>query len=155
VDLNLWQSSLYIGLEQHRWPVSFVFQTYYFLFSVNHKKENLSLMAKTDNFEIWQQYLTNYIRDIKKQIDQYQMKLRKQSALCPVTSVSFERIDHCLKEYVDCQRKHLTRRNNNQLLKFKDDLKENELFKNITTYYPTVDQVSLNSYFQTINFSFF
>jgi len=90
-------------------------------------------MAKTDDSDLWQQYLINYIEDIRKQIDQYQMELTKQSELCPITKLSFDQIDHCLKDFVNCQRKYLSTRNNNQLLKFKDSMKENELFDIITT----------------------
>ena len=107
-------------------------------------------MAQTDDFEICQHYLINYIKDIQQQIDQYQIKLTRQSTICPITSVSFDNIDHCLKEYVDCQRKYLSTRNNKQLIKFKGDIKENELFESVTTYYPTIDHVSINSYFETV-----
>jgi hypothetical protein len=102
-------------------------------------------MTQTADSDICQQYLINYIEDLKNQIDQYQMELGNQSALCPITSLSLDHMDHCLKEFVNGQRNYLSRRNNDQLVKFKDHIEENELFEIITTYYPTVDQVSIIS----------
>ena len=90
----------------------------------------------------------NYIEDIKKQIDQYQIELAKQSEVwIPITSVSFVQIDHCLKEFVHCQRQYLSTRNNHQLTKSKDDIRITALFEIITSYYPTMDQVSIKKSF--------
>ncbi len=101
------------------------------------------MMAKTNDFKLCQQYLINYIEDIKKQINHYQIKLTEQSELCPITSISFEQIDKCLKEFVDCQRKYLSTRNNNQVAKFTDDIMENEFYDILTTSNPTIDKVSI------------
>ena len=39
--------------------------------------------------------------NVKKQIDQYQVELTRQSKLCPITSLSLVHMDRCLKEFVD------------------------------------------------------
>jgi len=104
-------------------------------------------MAKTNDSDLFQEYLMNYIETIKKQIDQYQIELTKQSAFYPIKLLSLDQIDHGLKEFVNCQRKYLLTRNDKQLIKFKDNIEENELFEIITNYYPTIDQVNINSYF--------
>jgi hypothetical protein len=145
VDLQLWQSYFNIGLEQHRWPVSILSTRknwFLIIFLTITQKEQLSMLAKTNDLELCQQYLTHYIEDMKKQIDQYELKLTKQSALCPIKFISLDQIDYCLKEFVDCQRNYLTIRNNNQLAKFQEKNEEKELFEIITAYYPTLDQVS-------------
>ena len=67
-------------------------------------------MAHTNDFDLYQQYLLNYIENIKQQMEQYQIKLTKQSGSCSITSISLIQIDHCLKEFVDCQRKYLSTR---------------------------------------------
>jgi hypothetical protein len=104
-------------------------------------------MAKTDESELCQQYLINYIKDIKKQINQYELELIKQSKSYPKTTLSLDLIDPCLKEFVNCQRQYLSTKSNKQLIKFKDDTQETELFEIITTYYPNMDQVSIYSCF--------
>ena len=105
-------------------------------------------MAKTDDSELYQQFLMTYIEDIKKQIDQYQIELVKQSDVwISIPSVSFDQIDRCLTEFVHCQRQYLSTRNHHQLTKFKDDIRESMLFEIITTYYPTMDQVSITNSF--------
>ena len=74
------------------------------------------------------------------------MKLITQAGICPIIPIAFNRIDRCLKEFVDCQRKFLSTRNNKQLTKFNDNSRENKLFHIITTYYPTLNQVRIDSY---------
>ena len=81
-------------------------------------------------------------RRYKKEINQYQIKLTEQCKFCPIKSISLEKIDHCLKEFVDDQRKYLVTRNNNQLTKFTDGIMENELFEILTTSYQNINLVS-------------
>ncbi|CAF1440935.1 unnamed protein product [Adineta steineri] len=121
IDLQLWQTYLDIGLQQHRWP------------------EQLFLMAKTHDFEVCHQYLIIYIKDIENQMNQYQIKLTEQSQSCPITTLTMDQIDSCLKEFINCQRQYLDKRNNNQLAKFKDNIKAKELFEILTTYSSTLD----------------
>jgi hypothetical protein len=100
-------------------------------------------MAKTNDFDLCKEYLINYIQNIKKQLNQYQLELIKQSQSCPLIktlsfdqieiTLSFDQIKHCLKQLVDRERKYLSMRNNDQLIKFKDDIHENILLKTIST----------------------
>lgn len=101
-------------------------------------------MANTDDSNLYQQYLINYIEDMKTKLNQLEMKLDEQSQLYTITFVPIDQMDYCLKEFVNCQRKYLLTRNNKQLGIFKDNMKGHELFEIITTYYPTIDQVSKN-----------
>ncbi|CAF1297315.1 unnamed protein product [Adineta steineri] len=132
VELNLWQSYLEIGLEQHQWP------------------EQLIPMAKTNDFDICHQYLITYIEDIKQQIDKQQARLTENSALCSILPVSVNRIDHCLKELIDSERNYLLARNKGQLIKFKDYIYEKKLYELITSQCPTVDQNDLLNQLITI-----
>ncbi|CAF4397069.1 unnamed protein product, partial [Rotaria magnacalcarata] len=116
IDLQLWESYLDIGLQQHLWP------------------DRLYTIAKTNDFEICHQYLLNHINDLKINLDQYQMELDRQSQSCPITTLSLDQIDHCLNEFVICQRKYLLMKNNNQLLKFKDNFHDKDLFKTVSTF---------------------
>jgi hypothetical protein len=99
-------------------------------------------MAKTKDVELCQQYLRNYLENIKKQLNQCQITLFEQSQSCPITELTLDQIDRCLKEFVDCQRKYLSIRNTKQLIDFKNDMYEKDLYEMITAYHLTNDQVS-------------
>ncbi|CAF4127151.1 unnamed protein product [Rotaria magnacalcarata] len=129
VHQQLWQSYLDIGMQQHRWP------------------NQMYAMAKTNDFQICQQYLDNYINTMKKEIDTCHIQLNNQAQSYPLTTLSLDRLDHYLKEFVDSQRKYLSTRNNKQLQKFIDDFHEKQLFETISTYHFTIiDQQPTNEY---------
>ncbi len=73
-------------------------------------KEELSKMAKTNDFELCQQYLINYIEDIKQQINYYERKLIEQTEVCPILAITLEQIDHNLKQFVDRERNYLLKK---------------------------------------------
>jgi hypothetical protein len=101
-------------------------------------------MANTTNdTKLCYKYLLNYLEKLKKQFNQCQLQLTKQSQLCPITRVSLNQIDRCLKEYVQGERTYLSKRNNNQLIKFKDGIYEKDLCKTIATYRLTMNLVSV------------
>ncbi|CAF4696475.1 unnamed protein product, partial [Rotaria sp. Silwood2] len=118
---ELWNSYLDVGIQQHLWP------------------DRLYTMAISNDFDVCHQYLVNYITDLKKQINQCQIELIKQSKLCTFTTLSLDQIDQSLNEFVDCQRNYLSKRNNRQLSKFKDNFHEKELFESVTKYHLSFD----------------
>ncbi|CAF4588336.1 unnamed protein product, partial [Rotaria socialis] len=122
VDQHLWQSYLDIGLRKQIWP------------------DQLYTMANTNNFNVCQEYLINYINDIKQQLHQCQMELTKLYQSRPIATLSMNEVDRCLKEFIVCQRKYLSIRNNNQLVNFQDDLSEKELFTLVSAYSLTTNQ---------------
>jgi hypothetical protein len=94
-------------------------------------------MARSNDFLFCQQYLINYLEHVKQQIEQYKLKLSQQSTLCPILPVSFDRINRCLKEFVDSEQNYLSKRNQNQLINFKDKLENRALYESICMRYPT------------------
>ncbi|CAM2730344.1 unnamed protein product, partial [Rotaria socialis] len=117
-DRQLWQSYLDIGLQQHLWPDQFY------------------TMAKTNDFDLCEQYVMNYIENNKKQLNHCQSELTKQEEqfqTCPMIELSFEQIEQRLKELVDRERKYLSKRNNDKLIKFKDDISEKQRLTTIST----------------------
>jgi Fic family protein len=90
-------------------------------------------MVKTDDFQLCHEYLKDYIETIKKQLNQCEIKIMEQSQRFSITKLSIDQVDHCLKEYVDCQRKYLTMRNTQQLVKFKDTTQKKDLSKAISS----------------------
>ncbi|CAF4829513.1 unnamed protein product, partial [Rotaria magnacalcarata] len=47
--------------------------------------------------------------------------------------ISFEQMEQRLKELVDRERKYLSKRNNDKLIKFKDDISEKQRLTTIST----------------------
>ena len=104
-------------------------------------------MVQTDNFQLCHQYLTDYIENMKKQLNQYEIKLREQSQRYPITKFSIDQIDSCLKDYVNCQRKYLIIRHKQQLIKFQDNIHRQDLFKTMSSSSRTTannNQVCIN-----------
>ncbi|CAF1533969.1 unnamed protein product [Adineta ricciae] len=113
--LQLWKSFLRIGLEYQEWP------------------DEVCAMRRTNNFHLCQQHVVKYTEDIEQQTRMYQMKINQQSAFCPIIPISFDRIDHCLKDFVESERQYLFKRNQNQLIKFKNDIDRKKLYQTINT----------------------
>ncbi|CAF3813930.1 unnamed protein product [Rotaria sordida] len=126
IEQRLWQSYLDIGLKEQMWP------------------EILYKMAKTSNdTNVCHDFLVNYLENIKNQINKCQLQLNEQSHSCPITRLTIDQIDHCLKEYVHTERSYLTMRNNDELIQFKSHIREKDLLKTITSYQIKMD---LNEY---------
>jgi hypothetical protein len=106
-------------------------------------KNQLHIMANTNDFELCQQYLMNYMETIKTQLNQYQIELNKQQQSCSIKDLRIDQIDICLHKFVNCQRKYLTIRNNSDLTKFKDNISANDLFQSVSIHQLTTEQVRL------------
>ncbi|CAF2033706.1 unnamed protein product [Rotaria magnacalcarata] len=96
-------------------------------------------MAKTNDFDLCKQYVMNYIENNKKQLNHCQFELTKQEQqfqTCSIKELSFEQMEQRLKELVDRERKYLSKRNNEKLLKFKDDSSEKQRLTTASTNSP-------------------
>ncbi|CAF5222897.1 unnamed protein product, partial [Rotaria magnacalcarata] len=112
------QSYLDIGLQQHLWPDQFY------------------TMAKTNDFDLCKQYVMNYIENNKRQLNHCHFELTKQEQqfqTCQIKELSFEQMEQQLKELVDRERKYLSKRNNDKLIKFKDDISQKQRLTTIST----------------------
>ena len=103
-------------------------------------------MSETDDFQLCRQYLTNYIEQLKEQINQCETELIMHINFHPIIPITFNQVDNRVKEYVNHQRKYLLTRNKNELAKFQDDIRANELYKVIINSYPNLNQVCVNSF---------
>ncbi|CAF4210099.1 unnamed protein product, partial [Rotaria magnacalcarata] len=56
-----------------------------------------------------------------------------QFQTCSIKELSFEQMEQRLKELVDRERKYLSKRNNDKLIKFKDDISEKQRLTTIST----------------------
>lgn len=77
----------------------------------------------------------------QQKIDHCVKKLNEQVRSYPIKEVSIETIDQNLKKFVERHRNHLSKRNTKMLNKFQQIIANNQTFQEITTFYPTVDQV--------------
>ena len=102
-------------------------------------------MAETRDSASCQQYLLKHIEDLRRQSHRYVLELEEQSRLCPIQAIALDRIDPCLKEFVNCQRTYLRTRNADQLLKFKDALDGNKFLERISAYQSTLNLVSTHT----------
>jgi len=92
-------------------------------------------LAKTNNFILCHEFLIDYIQSIKWNIELCIKKLSEQIELNPFDEISFENIDQSLKIFVDLQRSYLLKSKYNQLNKFKVNIENNQVLKDMTTYY--------------------
>jgi hypothetical protein len=98
-------------------------------------------MARSDDFQQCHHHLRQHIETVQKRIVSCEQQLRDQEQAYPIQTLPLHRVDHCLKAYVDCQRKYLKMRNNDQLAKFKETSKEKELTPTVLTSHLTTEQV--------------
>ncbi len=70
-----------------QWVIALDSDFLFFLF-YTEQKEQLHVMARSNNFFVCQQYLINYLEHVKQQIEQYKLKWSQQSTLCPILPVS-------------------------------------------------------------------
>ena len=82
------------------------------------------------------------ITNIQEQLNQCQLELNKQLEEYSNIPVPLERIDSCLKTIVNQERQYLSKRNDDKLSRFKEQLRGKELTKLISTYTLPVHLVS-------------
>jgi hypothetical protein len=97
-----------------------------------------------------QKYLEDYLILLQNKINQYSIELTTQSLSCPKTLSSSSSlkafIDKKLKEFVRLHHLDLTRQINYQVNKLKDNIREKELFQELSSYPLTNEQVIIFRY---------
>jgi hypothetical protein len=112
-------------------------------------------MAKTDEYELCQQFVTTHLSTITFQSEQCTTELNIQFQSCPTTLLPLRTtLDQNLKEFVQIQQKHLLNKMNFQLARYKDMIHEKELFQTLSTFNRTDDQV-ISFLFAFLNLIFF
>ena len=97
-------------------------------------------MFKTKDPRLCFQFIQNYIYDIQQQLDQCNKTLRAQKLSCP-ESLSCDKIDERLKEYIQSQQKRFQRKIDHQLTKFKETIQEKQLYNSLFNGSLTHEQV--------------
>ena len=97
-------------------------------------------MAKTDDYQLNLQYLTNYLESLKRSLRRCRDVLSKQLNPEAVRSIPWAEIDQALNDYVDSQRKHLKMKNQTRLDQFKMAV-EKKKKKNVLLFDSATDRI--------------
>lgn len=103
----------------------------------------------TNDTQLCQEYLQNYLEKVKEQLNQCQSELSTQSQSCPITSLTLNQIDDRLKEYVHAERKYLLARSNEELKKFEENISGKDLHETMVGYGLSMNSVSVSKSFYT------
>ena len=98
-------------------------------------------MAETSPGELIEQFVIKYLMELRSKLEQCNVELIAQSLVCPSTLLSLDMIDNSLKEFVRSHQKHWLNQVNYQLTKFKDDIHQQHLWKELSSHLPNVDQL--------------
>lgn len=88
-----------------------------------------------------QKYIEDYLILLRTKINDLRIELATQSSSWPSTLLPFEVIDARLQEFVRLHHIDLIRTVNYQTNKLKDDIREKQLFQQLSYYYLTSEQV--------------
>jgi len=101
-------------------------------------------MAKTDQLHICKQYVVTQLFNIKQQLDQCNLELTTQAQTSASSTLillpSQEILDNCLKEYVCLQQNYLFKRMDQQLIKCKNEIRDQQLYRHLSAYNITIAQ---------------
>jgi len=84
-------------------------------------------------------FLKEYLIQLQQQFDQCTAQLINQALSCP-QSMQLSLIESQLKEFVRLHHLDLTRKINFQINKFKDHIREKELFQQLQSSYPLTNE---------------
>ncbi|CAF1515433.1 unnamed protein product [Rotaria magnacalcarata] len=116
-DQRLWQSYLDLGLKEKLWPRS------------------LYEIAKTDQFNLCENYIMTQLSMIDDQLDQCNNELDKQAqSTIPILLPSLENMDKDLTSYVSLHQNYLAKRIDQQIIRYKNEIHDQQLYQNLFTY---------------------
>lgn len=98
-------------------------------------------VVQSNDFGACHQYALSYLAQRTSEMQEQEKKLNEQSTACPMMPVPFTRLDRCLKTLVQSERQYLTKRNHQQLAKFKEQIEGRQLYEITTQSFLTTDQV--------------
>jgi hypothetical protein len=104
-------------------------------------KDDILKIIQSNQYSIIQKYLEDYLIVLRNKICQYTTELTTQST----SSSLLETIDQRLIEFVQLHHLDLLRTIKYQVNKFKDHVYEKRLFKQLSYYYLSTEQVRIIS----------
>lgn len=94
----------------------------------------------SENYDQIESFLKEYLIQLQQNFDQCTTQLMTQALSCP-KAMQLSLIESQLKEFVRLHHLDLTRKINFQINKFKDQIREKELFQQLSSYLLTNEQV--------------
>jgi len=98
-------------------------------------------MIKSNRYSVIQKYLEDYVILVRSKIDEFTTQLITQSLSCPFKLTDLEIIDKRLKEFVHLHHLDLLRTVKYHVNKLKDNIQEKQLYKQLSYYYLSKEQV--------------
>jgi hypothetical protein len=99
------------------------------------------VLAKTNDYQLCQEFVVNYVHELNRQFHECILASIKQSQSCPSTLLPLETLDERLTEFVCLQRNYLFAKKKDQLKRFQDLIRERELFQSLMNHDVIVSQV--------------
>ncbi len=104
-------------------------------------KDDILKIIQSNEPNIIQKYLEDYLILLRTKIDQYTTELRTQSTSCPSTLPRLEIIDSRLKEFVRLHHLNLLRTINYQICELNINIQIEKFSKQLSSFHLTTKQV--------------
>jgi len=104
-------------------------------------KDDILQIIPSNAPDVIQNYLEDYLKLLRKKIDQYTTELRTQSTVYPPTLPHLELIDSKLKEFVRLHHLDLSRTINHQIGKLNININIKNFAKQLSSFHLTTKQV--------------
>lgn len=111
-------------------------------------------IAKLSEYISIEKFIDSHLNQLQQKFDQCTSDLVTQSLSCPKT-LSLTTVDSRLQEFVRLHHIDLTRKVNYHINKFKDNIRERKLFKDLSAYSLTTQQVIISRCILQFDFLFF
>ncbi|CAM4825035.1 unnamed protein product [Rotaria magnacalcarata] len=105
----------------------------------NNKSEDIVKMTKTNDYDLTEKFLNILVNQTQHKVDQCTTELLSQSLSCPKT-LFLSHVESRLVEFVCLHHIDLIRKINYQVNKFKDLIRETQLFETLSSYSLTNEQ---------------
>jgi hypothetical protein len=106
-----------------------------------HFKDDILQLIQSNEPDVIQKYLTDYVLLLQNKIDQFTAELMAQTSTCPSTLPPLEIIDQRLKEFVRLHHLDLLRTINYQIFKLNSNILIKKFSKQLSTFRLTAKQV--------------
>ncbi|CAF1513999.1 unnamed protein product [Adineta ricciae] len=106
-----------------------------------YSKESIHKIVQSTQHTVVQKYLEEFLVLLRDKIDEYTTELTDQSLSCPPALSPLDIIDGRLKEFVRLHHLDFIRAIRYRIHKFKADIHEKQLGKELSYYFSNVDQL--------------
>ncbi len=104
-------------------------------------KDDILKKIQSNEDSVIQKNLEDYVILVRNKIDEYTTQLMTQASSCPFQLSDLEIMDKRLKEFVHLHHLDLLRVVKYRVTKLKDNIQEKQLYKQLSYYYLSKEQV--------------